>query len=473
MAPKNKKRVSSATEPAIGDTNVSGPKRRRASPSSSKTSGSHSQSQEVQTFDIDYDKLAAAMLRQMAPSQRAALDPLAMDIHTVEEAVPTRQPALATAVLPTAVDQHPTCQTNPIGPNHLPLVGQNKDMNSGSPVMSLLENLFGSKGSSQTSTMAQQSSHGSTHQPTNALSAQALRLLSAATADRTKVSYLRSWQLLEQFLQPSSIKLPLPVDVVGNFVAHLFSNKYSPATIATHVSAISYVHKILGLEDMTHSFLIRKMLKGCQKMKGVSDSRLPITKDILYKIVNALNFVVSDPQIRLLLRTLFLLAFNAFMRLGELVCKSYSESDKVLQRSDVSIAESDEQGPAVNMVLRHFKNNTDHQPISLHLVAKDGALLYCPVRAVKQYLSVFSHTDGPFFQMANGLPVTYVFVTQRLTEVISFVGLDPTLFKGHSFRIGAATEAAKMGYSESVIQRMGRWNSNAVQRYIRINAFIL
>lgn len=63
-------------------------------------------------------------------------------------------------------------------------------------------------------------------------------------------------------------------------------------------------------------------------LKVVSDTRLPITKDILHTIENALNFVVSDPQIRLLLRTLFVLAFNAFMRLGELVCESYPDADK-------------------------------------------------------------------------------------------------------------------------------------------------
>lgn len=324
--------------------------------------------------------------------------------------------------------------------------------------------------------MAQPTPHAGPSDAPSALdlTPRALQLLSAATSDRTKASYLRSWQLLEQFMLPSRIDLPLPVQVVGNFIAYLFNNRYSPATIATHVSALSYVHKLLNLEDMTHSFLIRKMLKGCHNVTGSSDTRLPITKEILYKIINALGFIIDDPHVRLLLRTIFLLAFSAFMRLGELVCKSYADAQKVLQRSDVSIVNSGSQAPSVNMVLRHFKTNVDHHPVSLHLVSKNNtSSMYCPVQAIQQYLNVFPHKEGPLFQTANGLPVTYAFVTQRLNQAITFVGLDPTLYKGHSFRIGAATEAAKMGYSENIIQRLGRWNSNAVQRYIRIDAFNL
>ncbi|VDH97557.1 Hypothetical predicted protein [Mytilus galloprovincialis] len=55
-------------------------------------------------------------------------------------------------------------------------------------------------------------------------------------------------------------------------------------------------------------------------------------------------------------------------------------------------------------------------------------------------------------------------------SALSYVGLNPTQYKGHSFRIGAATNAASLGYSEQLIQKLGRWNSNALQRYIRIES---
>ena len=42
----------------------------------------------------------------------------------------------------------------------------------------------------------------------------------------------------------------------------------------------------------------------------------------------------------------------------------------------------------------------------------------------------------------------------------------------HSFRIGAAKHAAKIGKSDDEIMTMGRWKSDSYKRYIRINTII-
>lgn len=65
---------------------------------------------------------------------------------------------------------------------------------------------------------------------------------------------------------------------------------------------------------------------------------------------------------------------------------------------------------------------------------------------------------GPLFRFLDGCPV-------------SCPSLDPKQYKGHSFRTGAATHAAQVGFSENAIQNMGRWKSDAVKRYIHIGSF--
>ncbi len=46
-------------------------------------------------------------------------------------------------------------------------------------------------------------------------------------------------------------------------------------------------------------------------------------------------------------------------------------------------------------------------------------------------------------------------------------GIDTANFSGHSFRIGAASTAACVGFSDSFIQTLGRWKSAAFMTYLR------
>jgi hypothetical protein len=80
---------------------------------------------------------------------------------------------------------------------------------------------------------------------------------------------------------------PSSLIVLSQFIAYLFIRNYSPSSIASYISAISVVHKSNSLTDPTNSFLIKKILKGAHNLKGKKDTRLPINKDILIKLMNA------------------------------------------------------------------------------------------------------------------------------------------------------------------------------------------
>jgi hypothetical protein len=83
------------------------------------------------------------------------------------------------------------------------------------------------------------------------------------------------------------LSFPATTNTVIAFIAQLFLDNCAPATISSIISAVAYVHKMFHSSDPTTGFVIRKMLQGATKLRKLPDSRMPITKDILLKLVNS------------------------------------------------------------------------------------------------------------------------------------------------------------------------------------------
>ena len=72
-----------------------------------------------------------------------------------------------------------------------------------------------------------------------------------------------------------------------------------------------------------------------------------------------------------------------------------------------------------------------------------------------------------FFIFSDGKPVSQPQMREVLRYAISSLGLDHTLYGVHSLRIGKASDLAKFSYTLDEIHHLGRWQSNAVFKYIR------
>jgi len=260
---------------------------------------------------------------------------------------------------------------------------------------------------------------------------------------------------------------PPPLNHVVNFVAYLSCKGYSFSTGSSYVSGIAFQLKINGFNDVTDSFLIRKMLKGFHKARPTRDTRAPVTIDMLKLLPRALDAVCSSKYESLLFSTICSVAFFGFLRIGEVaVVSNKDNTSKVMQLSDVQLTKTD------SKINTRF-SKTDQSGKSAQIeITKSPYQQICPITLLKTYLSVRPVGNGPLFCHFNRTPVTKYQVSSLLRSSLQFLGINHTCFKGHSFRIGAATHASMQNVPDNVIQEMGRWSKSSYvfTRYIRTNA---
>lgn len=158
--------------------------------------------------------------------------------------------------------------------------------------------------------------------------------------------------------------------------------------------------------------------------------------------------------------------FFGFFRSGEITVVSDSAFDigTHLTFKDITVNSiSDPQSMKIH--LKTSKTDPFRRGVDV-FVGTTGNLL-CPVSAMLSYLVVRGSEPGFLFKFSNGHLLTKQRFVESVRQALSSAGLDPKLYAGHSFRIGAATTAGACGLSDSTIQMLGRWSSSAYLTYIK------
>lgn len=299
------------------------------------------------------------------------------------------------------------------------------------------------------------------------LELEAQRLLSSSLAPSTQTTYNRGVSCFELFRTKLGLEgsWPAPVGHIINFIANLSIEGKAPSTINTYISALSYVHKLNEWSDPCDNFIIQKLKEGCKRQGRKADSRRPISLPILRQLSQSLEGLCKSSYESRLFRAAFLLSFFGFMRVGEFTVTSKNgDASHTLARDDITMGYE----PQVFMeaTIRFSKTDQHGESVSLHFT-KGNEVFLCPVQAMDEYLKVRPAIRGPLFIHFGGDPLTRYQFDSMLKKGIRMMGLSPTNFSPHSFRIGAATSAAINGIPMDMIKSMGRWQSSAVKIYIR------
>ncbi|VDI62701.1 Hypothetical predicted protein [Mytilus galloprovincialis] len=164
------------------------------------------------------------------------------------------------------------------------------------------------------------------------------KLLDASNSQNTWKTYNNGLTSFVSFRLEEGLGNTWPPSIshLVNYVAYLSKLGYAPATVKVYLSGLSYYLRINELTDLTSSFIIQKMLKGMDKLYGVVDSRKPITLEILARLINSLQFVCSSVYECTLFRSMFSLAFFAFLRIGEITINRNTQH--VINNDDVNVS---------------------------------------------------------------------------------------------------------------------------------------
>lgn len=264
------------------------------------------------------------------------------------------------------------------------------------------------------------------------------------------------WQrFLDWCVAQHAVPMPCDPGVLSAYLLSLADAGKKISTIERALSSISQAHEIAEAAwNPRSSKVVRDLMKALRRRLGVAPAqKAPLTIEDLVRALQACPTTLAGLRDRALLAVGFAGAF----RRSELVA--------------LDVADLTWETKGVVILIRRSKTDQVAAGRKVGLPSQSAAQ---PVQSLRQWLAAAAIEQGPIFR-----PVTARGVVQsrRLTDrsvaeivkkLVTRVGLDPSMFAGHSLRAGLATSAAQHGKRrEKIRAQTGHRSDRMLDRYIR------
>ena len=291
-------------------------------------------------------------------------------------------------------------------------------------------------------------------------------------APSTTSTYSAGQHRFFSFCKSAKLQLmPASESTLLLFATYLANTNISYATIKIYISAIRHLHVTTGMHSFFNLQLtprLQQVLKGIQKSQSVTlppKVRLPITIKMMESI-KRLIWQTPKTYTNLMIWAAWCLAFFGFLRVSEFTIPSNSQFDEAshLCLNDISI-DSRDNPKMLQIRLKQSKTDPFRRGVSIYLGTTESNL--CPVKGILPYLALRGTCTGPLFIYPDGRGLTRQRFKAALDNLLTDLHMDKKHYNTHSFRIGAATSAKQANIPDTYIKMLGRWRSDAYQRYIR------
>ena len=269
--------------------------------------------------------------------------------------------------------------------------------------------------------------------------------VAASVSENTK----KAFQIdLQRFLKWGGT-IPCTEEMFTTYISeHAASHKFN--TLKRWKNSISQAHAKNGFDNPTKSELVKSLYQGIGRTHGVKPRRVtPAMKNDLIAICSQMEVENNFIDIRDM--ALLLIGFGAALRRSEIVALNVDDFEWV------------ERGVLVH--IRKSKTDQTGEGDKVAIVSAKGR--YCPIKALKRWLSVANITNGSVFRAINrhgqikGRLSSWSvgFIVKKRVEAL---GLDPAEYAGHSLRAGLATSAAASGIPIFKIRNTTRHKSDRI-----------
>ncbi|XP_057201501.1 mucin-17-like [Triplophysa rosa] len=303
-----------------------------------------------------------------------------------------------------------------------------------------------------------------------------LNSITQAVSLRTLQSYLTVWKSFKSFHQAFNIPFPdFSVLTITSYISFLNSSKNLQASsIKGYMSGVQFFHKLIfnSPSAAIASSQTSMLIKGIQRTQPARpDARQPITLDILTRCISTLRKGYHSKHVDRTLDTMFILAFFGFLRCSEMATTSIFNPLIHPTVSDLSVLDSE----TMSFSIKQSKTDQTRRGHFIYIFNLQSPIQ--PYQTLLAYLHFWKSqtktTLDPLFVDESNCPDTCFWFQKHLKAVLLLSGIPADHFSGHSFRIGVATTAAQKGLSQSQIQALGRWTSEAFKSYIRSDHSII
>ena len=297
------------------------------------------------------------------------------------------------------------------------------------------------------------------------LCVQSKALVYAGLRDSTHTAYNSAQKAYIDFCALYSLQ-PVPVDhnVILLYITHMFNKGLAFSTIQVYISAIRSLQVMAGYEEPNlRSPQVRLALKAVQMNTLPPKQKCPIDYLLLCKMLQLVELGVDNKVWSALLS----LAFFAGLRGCEYTNQLINGKCVYVTLNQLKFGN---QNSEIIMYYQVIRTKTTMHGFTIPIGCTKVPV--CPVCYMMRYLMRFSGQcavsgNSPLFTTSDGTPISKSMVNVKLKQLAAALKLDPSSFSTHSIRAGAASTAARLGFRDWEIKRLGGWSSAAYRRYIR------